>query len=215
MSNLACSPAAERNKQPILQVLQGVLPDHGRMLEIAAGTGQHAAWMAAGLPGWTWQPTEASAAALPTIAAWTGEMQAANVLPPCLLDVTGSEWPAEKDAAQVEGFKAPFDAMYAANLLHIAPWAACVGLMAGATRHLKPGGLLLIYGPFFETLVDPAPSNRAFDASLRAQDAAWGIRHREAVDQTAASHGLRQRFRIDMPANNLLLGYEPGPVHRP
>jgi hypothetical protein len=177
------------------------------MLEIASGTGQHAAFLAAGLPGWEWQPTEVNSAALPTIAAWARETQAVNVHPPCLLDVTGRHWPTD-DENLASAFRLPFDAMYCANLLHISPWAACVGLMAGAARHLKSGGLLVIYGPFFEEGVTPAQSNLDFDASLRRQASSWGIRQREAVDQAAAQNGLLVRQRIAMAANNLLLVYQ-------
>jgi hypothetical protein len=102
----------------------------------------------------------------------------------------------------------PFDAVYCANLLHISPWAACLGLMAGAARHLAPGGLLLIYGPFFEAGQATAPSNLDFDATLRGQNTGWGIRQREAVDQAAAHNSMHPRQRIEMPSNNLLLVYQ-------
>lgn len=207
MTDLPCSPAAERNKQPILEALQGLLPAGGHLLEIASGTGQHAAYLSSGLPGWEWQPTEVNSAALPTIAAWTQETQAVNVQPPCLLDVTHSEWPTN-DETLASAFRLPFDAVYCANLLHISPWAACLGLMAGAARHLKSGGLLVIYGPFFEAGAAPAQSNLDFDATLRRQDSALGIRQREAVDRAAEQNGLLARQRIDMPANNLLLVYQ-------
>jgi hypothetical protein len=207
MSDLPSSPAAERNRLPILQALQSLLPAGGSMLEVASGTGQHAAWLSNGLPGWEWQPTEANSAALPTIAAWARETHAVNVRPPCLLDVNDREWPSD-DETLASAFRLPFDAMFCANMLHIAPWAACLGLMAGAARHLKSGGLLLIYGPFFEDGVAPAPGNLGFDASLRQQSALWGIRQREAVDQAAEANGLLVRQRIEMPANNLLLVYQ-------
>lgn len=207
MSDLPSSPAAVRNWQPILQALQSLLPAGGRMLEVASGTGQHAAWLSNGLPGWEWQPTEFNSAALPTIAAWTRETHAVNVHPPCLLDTTDPAWPGD-DETLASAFRLPFDAMFCANLLHIAPWAACLGLMAGTSRHLTPGGLLIIYGPFFEEGVVPAPSNLAFDDSLRQQNRQWGIRRREAVDQAAAQHGLLARQRVSMPANNLLLVYQ-------
>lgn len=205
MTPLPSSPAAERNKQPILDVLRQLLPASGAALEIASGTGQHAAWLAAGLPGWTWQPTEANVAALPTIAAWTKQVGAGNVHPPCLLDVMAPEWPSD-DETLVSPFARPFDAVFCANLLHIAPWGTCAALMRGTARHLTPdGGHLLLYGPFLEDGVPTSPGNLAFDNSLRTQNPAWGVRRREAVEQCAQTAGLRLRQRIEMPANNLLL----------
>jgi len=202
---LPSSPAAERNKQPILDALRQVLPASGMALELASGTGQHAAWFAAGLPGWSWQPTEVNSAALPTIAAWAKQVGADNVQPACLLDVMASEWPSD-DETLASSFNRPFDAIFCANLLHIAPWAVCAALMRGAVQHLKgDGSQLLIYGPFLENGVPTSPGNLAFDESLRTQNPAWGIRQREAVERCAQQAGLRLRHRIDMPANNLLL----------
>jgi hypothetical protein len=133
MSNLPHSPAADRNKQPILDVLLQVLPSRGTALEIASGTGQHAVWFAAALPGWTWQPTDADASALPGIAAWTSQAGLANVRPPVLLDVMAPQWPAQGPA-----FASPFDAIYCANMLHIAPWATCAPLL-GVGAPAAPG----------------------------------------------------------------------------
>ena len=204
MIELPSSPAAERNKAPILQALRHHLPAGGRLLEIASGTGQHAAWIAQRLPGWEWQPTEVNSAALPTIAAWTRALQASNVHAPCLLNVSDPVWPTS-DETLASDFQLPFDAVYCANLLHIAPWSACAALMKGVNRHLAAGGLLLIYGPFFETGVDTAPGNLAFNASLRSQNPAWGLRELQSVKTTAQSAGLTLQHRLDMPANNLLL----------
>jgi hypothetical protein len=192
------SPAADRNKDPILAQLRTVLGECGTMLEIASGTGQHAVWFAAGFPGWTWQPTDTDAGMLPVIAQRAADAGLSNVLPPQALDVTGA-WPA---------FARKFDAIFCANMLHIAPWEACVGLMAGAARHLVPGGLLITYGPYFERGVEPAPSNLAFDADLRLRDPAWGIRQLDAVAAEAQRHGLALAQRHAMPANNLLLVFE-------
>ncbi len=204
MIDLPSSPAAERNKEPLLLALRQHLPAGGRLLEIASGTGQHAAWIGQRLPGWEWQPTEVNSAALPTIAAWTRALQANNVLAPCLLDVNDPVWPTS-DETLASAFQHPFDALYCANLLHIAPWSACTALMQGATRHLASDGQLLIYGPFFEAGVDTAPGNLAFDASLRSQNPAWGLRELEAVTATAQTMGLHRKHRLNMPANNLLL----------
>lgn len=188
------SPAAERNAAPILAELQRLLPPCGLLLEVASGTGQHAAHCSAGLPGWQWQPSEADADALPSIGAWCQGLP--RVLPPLQLDVLQPQWP---------GVPAQVDAIYCANLIHIAPWACCTALMQGAARHLAPQGLLLTYGPYLEDAVPTAPGNRAFDADLRARNPAWGLRRREDVQAEAARAGLRLRERVAMPANNLLL----------
>lgn len=200
MPTLPHSSAADRNRQPILEVLRRVLPDRGTALEIASGTGQHVAWFAAGLPGWTWQPTDADAGALPAIAAWTAHSGVGNVRAPLRLDVMAPHWPAEGPA-----FAAPFDAIYCANMLHIAPWATCAALMHGSARHLAPGGVLVTYGPYFEEDVAPAASNLAFDQSLRERDPAWGIRRLDHVAREAQRAGLALRERHAMPSNNLLL----------
>ena len=190
------SPAADRNKQPILDVLRQLLPERGNALEIASGTGQHVAWFAAGLPHWTWQPTDAQPGALNSIAAWVSGQGLANVRPPLLLEVMAPEW--------LPG-SAQFDLIYCANMLHIAPWETCAALMHGSARHLAPGGVLVTYGPYLEGGVPTSAGNLAFDQSLRAQNPAWGIRLREDVEQVAAGAGLRLAARHAMPANNLLL----------
>jgi len=176
-------------------VLRGVLGPRGRALEIASGTGQHVVHFAAALPQWQWQPTEGDAALLPAVASRVAQEGLANVRAPVALDVTASSWP----------FTESFDAIFCANLLHIAPWAACPGLMRGAARHLAPGGVLVTYGPYLEDDVPTAASNLAFDASLRGRDPAWGIRRREDVEEEARRAGLVPRERHALPANNLLL----------
>ena len=200
MSNLPFSPAADRNKQAILDLLKKLLPKKGRALEIASGTGQHVAFFAAAMPDWSWQPTDADAAALPWIAACVKEQQQTNVREPLWLDVLATQWPA-KGAA----FTEPFDAIYCANMLHIAPWATCAALMQGSSRHLATGGVLVTYGPYMEDDVQTSPGNLAFDESLRARDPAWGIRRLEEVADLARLAGLALRERHAMPANNLLL----------
>ena len=196
MPTLPHSPAADRNKEPILARLRSILRARGTALEIASGTGQHAVFFAAALAGWTWQPTDADADMLPVISGRIAEAGLTNVRPPRPLDVTAGSWlPATEH----------FDAVFCANMLHIAPWEACTGLMAGAARHLAPGGMLVTYGPYFEPGVPPAPSNLAFDESLRARDPAWGIRHLDEVVAEAGRSGLRLAQRHAMPANNLLL----------
>ena len=203
MPELPYSPASERNRGPILAVLRTLLPERGRALEIASGTGQHAAHFAAALPGWSWQPTDVTDAHFGAIAGWAAQAGATQVLPARQLDVRDSAWPCEGAP-----FDAPFDLVFCANLLHISPWACCAGLMRGAARHLAPGGWLVTYGPYLEDEVPTAPSNAAFDADLRARDPNWGIRRLADVDREAAAAGLVRRLRQAMPANNLLLGFQ-------
>jgi hypothetical protein len=193
------SAPADRNKQAILEVLLTVLPARGVALEIASGTGQHVAWFAAAMPNWTWQPTdfdEGPFGSFASIEAHVAQAGLTNVRAPVRLDVTAPQWSVGERS---------FDAIYCANMLHIAPWAACSGLMAGAARHLAPNGVLVTYGPYLEDDVPTAPSNLQFDESLRARDAAWGIRRLEDVEQEAERAGLALRERHAMPANNLLL----------
>lgn len=183
------SPAAERNRDPILAVLRRVLPATGRVVEVAAGTGQHAAWFAAHLPGLRWSPTEPDAAGRVSIAAWCDGLP--NVDPPRPLDLT-SAW--EVGAA---------DAVYCANMVHIAPWAATVGLVGGATACLPAGAPLVLYGPFVRDGVETAESNLAFDVSLRARDPAWGLRHLSAVVAVATGFALDEV--VELPANNVVV----------
>lgn len=196
------SPSAAQNQQPILARLLQLLPPQGAALEIACGTGQHAASFASHLPGWTWQPTDTHTDSFPSICHYAQLAGAANVLAPQQLDVCAERW-----FAQPLGADAPpaFDLIFCANMLHIAPWAACVGLMQGSARHLAPGGRLVTYGPYLEQEVSTAPSNLGFDASLRARDPGWGVRWREEVEAVAHQAGLRLLQRHTMPANNLLL----------
>lgn len=192
------SPAAERNRGPILAELLRRWPAQGFALEIAAGTGQHAAHFAAALPQWRWQPTEADARALPSIAAWCEGQP--NVLPPLRLDVRDAVW---------AGVPPAVDAIFAANLLHISPWQSSIALMRGAARHLAPNGVLSVYGAFLVDGEAVAPSNVAFDADLRARDAQWGVRRLADVQRVAGDAGLVLEQRVAMPANNLLLHFVP------
>lgn len=202
------SPAAERNQAAILAELQRWLPAQGRLLEIASGTGQHAAYCAAALPGWQWQPSDPDAGALASIAAWREEAAAPGLQAPLQLDVLQPTWPVELADS------APWDAIFCANMLHIAPWACCAGLMRGASRLLAPQGLLITYGPYRIDGEATAPSNQAFDASLRERDPRWGLRWLHEVETEAAQAGLMLRQRVVMPANNLLLvfGRRPAPA---
>lgn len=198
MADLPSSPAAERNRQPILEQLLRLLGTQGSALEIASGTGQHAAFFAAAMPQWRWQPSDADARMLPVIAERIAQAGLANLRSPLLLDVTAQAWREPGPGAET------FDAIFCANMLHIAPPAACDGLMRGAAPRLAPDGVLLTYGPYFED-EPPAASNLAFDADLRARDPSWGIRRLADVAATARRFGLGLRARHPMPANNLLL----------
>lgn len=200
MPQVPHSPAADRNKQPILELLRTILPARGNALEIASGTGQHVAWFAAGLPAWTWQPTEPDASGVAAIIQRLAHDSLTNVRPPLVLDVTSPHWPSLGPE-----FTQRFDAIFCANMLHIAPWPCCPGLMQGAARYLTPTGVLVTYGPYLEDETPTAPSNLAFDESLKARNPSWGIRRREDVEAEAARAGLMLRGRHAMPANNLLL----------
>ena len=191
------SPASERNGGPILAQLQRLLPERCTVLEVASGTGQHAAHFTAEMPGWTWQPTDGDAAALPGIAARCADR--AQVLAPLHLDVLSPAWPVAPTA---------FDALYCANMLHISPWATCAALMQGAARHLRPGGVLALYGPYLVDGEPTAQGNLAFDADLRGRDPRWGLRRLEDVVQAAARERLAIVKRVAMPANNLVLVFE-------
>lgn len=201
------SPAAERNREPILQALNSILPPQGLALEIASGTGQHVAHFAAGLPGWEWQPSDALPDAFDSITGWYAQAGASRVKPPLQLNVLASPWPSAQNP-----FAQPFDAIFCANMLHISPWATCAALMQGAALHLAPAGVLLVYGPFLEAGQPTSAGNSDFDDSLRQRDASWGIRQLEEVAHKARHAGLQLRQRLPMPANNLLLVFERTPV---
>ncbi len=197
------SPAAERNKAAIADQLERLLQPTGRLLEIASGTGQHAVFCAARLPGWTWQPTDPDAASLLSISAWAASCPAPGLQMPRQLDVVSTPWFVEPENA------AGWDAIFCANMLHIAPWACCAALMRGAAKALSPQGLLITYGPYLEQGVATAPGNQNFDADLRARDPRWGLRWLHEVTAEANAAGLRLRERVAMPANNQILVFMP------
>jgi len=189
------SAATARNRDPILGVLRPRLPTSGVVLEVAAGAGEHAVHFAAELATLQWQPTDADAEALASIAAWRRHAGLPNLLPPLQLDASQPDtWPVERA-----------DAVVNINMIHISPWPATVGLMAGAARVLPSGGGLFLYGPFIESDVATAPSNLEFDRSLRRRNPKWGGRDLDDVATLAAVHGLGLSERIAMPANNLTL----------
>ena len=203
MQDIRHSPAAERNRQPILEVLQQLLPAQGVALEIASGTGQHVAWFAAGLPAWSWQPSDAQGDGFDSIVWWCAQAGVANVAQPILIDVMGSRWP----CVGAE-FRVRFDAIYCANMLHISSWTTCAALMTGAARYLAADGVLIAYGPYLERDLPTSAGNVDFDASLRETNAEWGIRALDDVTHQAALAGLQLCARIQMPANNLLLVFQ-------
>jgi len=186
------APSAVRNRDPLLAVLRRVLPASGVVLEVASGTGQHAAWFAAHLPGLGWQPTDPDPARRASIAAWADEAGAPDLRPPLDLDVLRDPWPVPRA-----------DAVVCVNLIHIAPWRCAEALFRGAARLLPPGGPLVLYGPYRVAGAHTADSNAAFDASLRGQDPDWGVRDLEAVVTAAARAGLDWSETVPMPANNL------------
>ena len=189
------SPSTARNREPILQVLAPRLPPNGRVLEIASGAGEHAVFLARALPQLTWTPSDPDPEARASIAAWRAQAGLPNLAAPINLDAADpATWPAD-----------PVDAIVCINMIHISPWASCEGLMAGAGVRLPPGGELFLYGPFLEAGVPTAPSNLAFDQSLRGRNPAWGLRDLAEVERLAAGHGLTRTERIAMPANNLVV----------
>jgi hypothetical protein len=188
------APSAERNKQPILEVLARVLPATGRVLEIGSGTGQHVAHFAKALPDLTFQPSEMDAARHASIAAWIAHERLANVKPPIAFDVTRFPWPVQ--AAE---------AIVCINVIHISPWEATLALMRGSGELLASGSVLATYGPYRRAGAHTAPSNEAFDASLRQRDPRWGVRDMEEVAAVAKARGLELEESIPMPANNFTL----------
>jgi hypothetical protein len=188
------SPAVARNRDPILAVLRRILPVQGLVLETSSGTGEHAAYFAPHFPHLSWQPSDTDPDALASIASHRAAANAANLRAPIVLDVTAPVWPL-----------ANADAVVSINMIHISPWTAAQGLMAGAARLLPGGGALYLYGPFKENGVHTAPSNAAFDESLRARDPRWGVRDAGDVRVLADSHGFDFVERVAMPANNLSL----------
>ncbi len=211
------APAADRNKEPILDVLRQALgfaapdprrpafagaasaerrlPQRGLVLEIASGTGQHTAHFAAALPDLHWQPTEPDTDYHDSIRAWTEGLP--NVKPPLALDVSRRPWPVERA-----------DAILCINMIHISPWQSTLDLMAGAGNVLSGGGVLFLYGPYRRSGLHTAPSNEAFDADLRARNPEWGVRDMEAVIDVAARNEIAFKDAIAMPANNFSVVFE-------
>ncbi len=197
-----CAPATARNRECILAVLDRILPQSGVLLEIGAGSGEHAAYMAGRFPGIAWMPSDPDPEARASIDAWREHVGAENVAPALELDVAAERWSVE---ASVHGAGPGVDAMLAINVVHISPWSAAVGLFRGAGRLLRAGGVLYLYGPYRIAGEHTAPSNEAFDQSLKARDARWGVRDLEALTALATDAGLVLSERVPMPANNFSL----------
>ncbi|MFM7427243.1 MAG: DUF938 domain-containing protein [Elainella sp.] len=197
------APATQRNREPILAVLTEVLPPDGTVLEISSGTGEHAVFFAPALAPRRWLPTDPNPTARASIAAWQRHSPAANLHPPLALDVRDPVWPVETPLPEVELNQTPITAIVNINMIHISPWSACLGLMAGASRILPSGGILYLYGPFQQDGRHTAPSNAEFDQSLRRQNSEWGVRHLEEVVAVAQSQQLSLVSTYTMPANNL------------
>ena len=181
-----------RNREPILEVLRRVLPPRGLVLEVASGSGEHAAYFAKRLPTLLWQPTDPDPRALASIAAHRAAGDAPNLLSPLWLDAMSEQWPVQRA-----------DALVCINMIHIAPWHVSESLMAGARRTLTPGGVIYLYGPYKIDGRHTAPSNAEFDQSLRARNPEWGIRDLADVTALAARHGFVLAETVPMPANNL------------
>lgn len=193
------APSTARNRAQILEVLARVVPEGARVLEIASGAGEHAVWLAEHLRGVTWVPSDPDPDARASIEAWRAHSGLANVLPALALDVSQSPWPLSRA-----------DVVVCINMIHISPWEATEALIAGASAILPRGGVLYTYGPYRRSGAHTAPSNEAFDASLRARNPAWGVRDLEAVESTARAKGFVLDEIVEMPANNLSLVFRRG-----
>lgn len=192
------APATLRNREAIAQMLAHELPGAGRVLEIASGTGEHAVFFARTFPALDWHPSDPSAEAFGSIAAYREEYPGSNLAAPLLLDVADPDgWPVAEPAA-----------ILCINMVHISPWEATQGLFKGSAHLLGKGdGPLILYGPYLEDRVDTAPSNLDFDTSLKARDSNWGLRRAEALDKLAEMHGMARSARYALPANNIMLIY--------
>ena len=188
------APAALRNREPIAEVLTEWLPENGLVLEIASGTGEHAAFFAERFPSLDWQPSDIHPDALSSIAAWREASGLPNIRPPLTLDAASPEWPIDHA-----------DAVLSINMVHISPWTSALGLLDGATRVLADGGPLILYGPWLKDGIPTAASNLDFDADLKRRDPAWGLRRVEDFAEAAAHRGFRLEDYRQMPANNLTM----------
>ena len=194
---LRSAPAALRNREPIGDVLDQWLPKSGLVLEIASGTGEHAAYFAERFPDLEWQPTDIHPDALRSITARVNESALPNLQAPIELDASSDHW-----------WIGRADAVLSINMVHISPWASALGLLGGASRILRDGGGLILYGPWLKDDIETVPSNLEFDASLKSRDPSWGLRRVEDFAEAAAKHGFRLGEVRAMPANNLMLRFD-------
>jgi SAM-dependent methyltransferase len=209
------APATLRNRQAILDVLLEVLPATGSVLEVSSGTGEHAAFFAPRLYPRKWIPSDPNPVALASITAWREECSTDNLLAPIALDAGETKWPVEHDPLPeplrgVNFQQEPIVAIANINMIHISPWSACIGLMAGAQRILPAGGILYLYGPYKQAGQHTAPSNAEFDRSLQMQNPEWGVRNLEDVIAAAQTHNLSWVKTYAMPANNLSVIFQAG-----
>lgn len=199
------APATQRNREPILEVLQILLPI-GTVLEVSSGTGEHAIFFAPRLYPRKWIPSDPNPVARASIAAWREHCPADNLYPPIALDASDPVWIVEQEIPEPLPLDFKPDSIVAIvniNMIHIAPWSAYLGLIAGARRILPPGGIVYLYGPFKQGGKHTAPSNAAFDQSLQAQNSEWGVRDLDEVVATAQAQNLSLVKTYAMPANNL------------
>lgn len=206
------APATQRNQAPILEVLLQVLLPAGTVLEVSSGTGEHAVFFAPRLAPRRWLPSDPNPVARDSIAAWRSHHPAENLYPPIALDARDEVWPVEqpelRQSLRLE--QHPIVAIVNINMIHIAPWSACLGLLAGARRILPAGGVLYLYGPYKQGGEHTAASNAAFDQSLQLQNPAWGVRNLEDVVAAAEAENLRLIKTVAMPANNLSVVFQAG-----
>jgi len=199
------APAFQRNCHPILAVLKQELPNRGMIVEIASGTGEHAAFFAQHFPQIQWVPSDMAQPQLDSIAAWRDYHRLSNLYTPMTIDLLHHSWPqiVSQGLNQEELPIVDVVAIVNINMMHISSWEATLSLMAGAARLLPPQGLLYLYGPFMQAGQSPAPSNLAFDQSLRRRNPAWGIRSLTDVVAAANDNDLILQKTVEMPANNL------------
>jgi cyclopropane fatty-acyl-phospholipid synthase-like methyltransferase len=194
----AFSPSTARNREPILAILRRVLPEHGKVLEIASGSGEHAVFIARAMPGLIWQPSDMDEAARASCAAWIAHERLPNVALPLSIDVRAPDW----------GVDGPFDAIVAINMIHYSPWESTPALFKGAASLLRDGGKVFLYGPYKRGGHHTVPSNEAFEEWLKARDPSFGVRDLGDVSHEAERHGVTLRETVEMPANNLSVVFE-------
>ena len=189
------SPSASRNREPIFNILKSFLPQDARVLEIASGTGEHGAFACQARPDLRWRPSDLDADSRASQAAWAKALGLDNFLPPLTIDACKQDWGVVDEA--------PYEALVCINMIHISPWEAGLGVIRGAGRYVKPGGVLFFYGAFMRDGRHTAPSNEEFDRSLKTRDPSWGVRDISDVAAVAAKPGFALEKTVDMPANNM------------